>query len=498
MMPNHHVCLWRLVLTWAASWLAIVSLPCSSFGQDFFGPGAVWKLKVGYPQPEKNLQFMISVKQMQVSPGQLSTNVDGGQAQFTFTAPPETLVVGNTYTVSLQGVSYSGPEHKIPSASISLSQDCISKYAGAKDGERTHQRNLANRSVNVMPPPYKTELSYPNNDPKQLLTVSHSDELTFQFQPKTSGFDSDRSFGFYVSPNVGQTGVCVYEYVYEPFTPAPAAPTATATTFAIGPSPSGTTPGQEQPPQDESDYQTLLLQILAVLLGTGLAWLFPSLIHTISNALQGAGNRQNNSSSSLALTANPYWDEDLPSPPKPIGLGRSNRLSYNPNGTLNLADPATANWAIRIAHHHIYITGKPAGMYPPELQFLADGLFAMFGEPSALTPWPNWLFVPDPPTVTTSGVFASRYLERVAGLQTVDVVITDSSGATRVEQRLAAPDGIPPHVTSLGFDRRVVTDTLGRAVHVIDPPDSVVVSFPDRANLPVVQTRVSNDVGLRA
>ncbi len=495
----------------AATWLSIAVAGSDSDGQsfqDFRGKGAVWKLKAGFPQPDKNMRYMIDeAKLMQASPGSLTARTsDGVEAAFSFVPPPGTLVVGNQYTAALQGNSttHPGPPHKIPTSRMSMSQGCTSKLAGTKNGDGTHQRPNGNCSVTVYPPPFRADLTYPNNDPTQLHTAAHADELSFVFQPGETEL-SNRAFEFAVELNVGQSGVCLYLFVYEPDQPAPAAGTATATggggaiggRGAIGAG-SGGGPVVVPPGGSSStDPIRWISQILAVLLGAGLAWMLPALIHRVSNALQGAGGRSDPASSSNR-TAEPYWDEDLPIPPKPFRLGSTNQLQYDAAGNLNLADPATLDWAIRIAHHHIHITGKPAKMYPPELQNLADGLFSTFGEPSALNRWPNWLFVPDPPTMTTSGVYARNYLQRVAGLRTVDVVIKDPNGTTRVEQRLAAPDGMPPHVTSLGFDRRVLTDTLGRAVHVIDPPDSVVVSFPDRANLPVVRTQVSNPVVLRA
>lgn len=488
---------WKRAEIFAGVWMAFAVVTSFSYGQgyqDFLGTGAVWKLKSDFPQPDKNLQYMISeAKAMQVSPGQLTAKTgDGVEAKFSIVPPPPTLVVGQEYKASLTGVStsHSGPPHKIPYARMSLSQECISKIAGKKNGETTYQRVNEYSSVVVYPPPFRADMAGPEN---QLRTGEHSDELSFIFQPDSDSV-RDRAFSFYVSPNIGQSGVCLYVYTYEPYQPAPLAGTGPVTGSVTGTG-SGRGTGGVPPIPPKTDLNTLLLQALAVLLGGGLAWMFPSLIHSLLNALHGAGG-QSAASPFIDKTGEPYWDEDLPIPPKPIGLGTTNNLRYDADGNLDLADPATLDTAIRMAHHHIYINHGSAGMYPPELQALADGLFAAFGEPSALTAWPDALFNPDPPIVTTSGPYATNYLRNVVGLQTVDVVITDPSGATRIEPRLAAPDGVPPNVTSLGFDRRVMTDKLGRAVHVIDPPDSVVVSFPDKVNVPVVQTRVSDNGNL--
>lgn len=218
---------WKMAVTVAGLWLVLTALTCPSYGQtneDYLGDGAIWKLKPGFPQPDKHMQYAISQwgisGGMQVSPGTLiSKTSDGVECAFSFTPPPGQLAVGQPCRATLRGVSTSRPgaPNKIEFARIYVGQECTSKYAGTKNGERKHIRVDAYHSVVVYPPPFRADMAYPNNDPDGPHTGAHDDELSFMFQP-TSDQAKNREFIFAVG-----VGPCSYLYSYEPFTPAAAA-----------------------------------------------------------------------------------------------------------------------------------------------------------------------------------------------------------------------------------------------------------------------------------
>lgn len=271
----------KVLRTSAIVCLALAAVASSSYAQnsnDYLKPGAVWKLKPGFPKPDENLQYMISVaKAIEVTPGQMTLKTgDGVEVKLSFVAPPDTLVVGQEYKVSLTGVSTShpGPPHKIPSARMALDQACTSKMAGKKNGETAYQRLSENTSVVVYPPPFRADMAGPDN---QLRTGAHSDELSFIFQP------GGPTFNFSISPGVGQSGSLYYIYTYEPVQSVNPAGTADVTRTGSPPPPPPTPPSPGP----------LLLQILAALLGSGLAWLFPGLIQTLIDLLAGGPDATN-------------------------------------------------------------------------------------------------------------------------------------------------------------------------------------------------------------
>lgn len=69
------------------------------------GAGQVWRLKAGYPKPNKEMAGYIAQGTIDAQPGILRVKDGDGSASWVFTELPEKLVVGETYTLKLDSSS---------------------------------------------------------------------------------------------------------------------------------------------------------------------------------------------------------------------------------------------------------------------------------------------------------------------------------------------------------------------------------------------------------
>ena len=96
-----------------ARWLPLLAVslflaapPVSAQDANFFKPGAVWKLKAGSPTPDRNLDWHHKNTRNRIGGGKITfLPVEGIVCQFSYTEPPDQMVVGQTYRLSIQGIS---------------------------------------------------------------------------------------------------------------------------------------------------------------------------------------------------------------------------------------------------------------------------------------------------------------------------------------------------------------------------------------------------------
>lgn len=190
---------WLLLL---AVSLLLAAPPVSAQDANFFKPGAVWKLKAGSPKPDQNLEWHHKNNRNRIGAGKVTfVTQDGIVMQWSYTEPPAQLVVGQSYRLSIQGVSttHPGPPHKI--AHVGIGAD-VKVMTSPLDGQGIYRNR--NMSHGVIPPPLRPD--YGNNPA--------ADSIDFVFQPDS--FNKS----FRVWTHLPADGLPSLIYEYEPHTPA--------------------------------------------------------------------------------------------------------------------------------------------------------------------------------------------------------------------------------------------------------------------------------------
>lgn len=199
-----------MLLIRVARWLPLLAFslllasPSASAQGDFVKPGAVWKLKDGGPKPDVNLDWHHKNNRNRIGGGKITfVTQDGIVMQWSYTEPPDQLVVGQTYRLSIQGVSttHPGPPHKVAHVGIGADAKVMTSPL---DGQGIYRNR--NMSHGVIPPPLRPD--YGNNP--------IADSIDFVFQPDSF------SKSFRVWTHLPADGLPLLIYEYEPFRPAAA------------------------------------------------------------------------------------------------------------------------------------------------------------------------------------------------------------------------------------------------------------------------------------
>ena len=103
---------------------------------------------------------------------------DGVICTFSFSAPPAVLEAGQTYQLSLQGLSTSHPgrPHRVINVTIHADMELRSIQ------NPNHYRVPSNRSVYVYPPPFREDM-VPNAGAGP-INAAHSEVVAFEFRPE--------------------------------------------------------------------------------------------------------------------------------------------------------------------------------------------------------------------------------------------------------------------------------------------------------------------------
>lgn len=190
-----------------------VGLPTSAVAQhseekaDFIGPGAVWRLKAGYPKYNEHFESISQNPNNRAGPGQISVQhkTGAGITTFRFTPPPNELVVGQSYRIRMDAVGIS--QDLGVGAAIGMmwtGSPCRSVHEGRLVGSKQ-----PNSSFYIIPR---------LNRPSEVPNWDTYDELTFEFRP--SNFRSDGELEYPIVFGVIQGGGG-YVYEFEPYRPAP-------------------------------------------------------------------------------------------------------------------------------------------------------------------------------------------------------------------------------------------------------------------------------------
>jgi hypothetical protein len=184
----------------------VTAAPSTSVQGNVVKPGAaVWKLKDGWPKPNEHLDWHHKNTRNRIGGGKITfLPTEGVVLQWSYTEPPDQLVVGQTYRLSIQGLSttHPGPPHPVSHVGIGADAKVMTSPL---DGQGIHRER--NMSHGVIPPPLRPD--YGNNPT--------ADSIDFVFQPDSSS----KSFRVWVALPVAGIPLLIYEY--EPFKPAPTA-----------------------------------------------------------------------------------------------------------------------------------------------------------------------------------------------------------------------------------------------------------------------------------
>ncbi len=187
---------------WRRHKLVTTALSASVQGNLVKPGAAVWKLKDGWPKPNEHLDWHHKNTRNRIGGGKITfLPTEAVVLQWSYTEPPEQLVVGQTYRLSLQGLSttHPGPPHPVSHVGIGADAKVMTSPL---DGRGIYRER--NMSHGVIPPPLRPD--YGNNPT--------ADSIDFVFQPDSFS----KSFRVWVALPVAGIPLLIYEY--EPFKPA--------------------------------------------------------------------------------------------------------------------------------------------------------------------------------------------------------------------------------------------------------------------------------------
>lgn len=163
-----------------------------------YDDGAVWRLKAGYPKPDEDLLWFQQNSQNRIEGGNMTYQTSSGIVmRWSYDVPPDQLMVGQTYSLGIRGVSTShpGPPHEVMSVGIGTDQDVTSLHP--EDPGRNRRG-----TCHVIPPPWRDDYKWPT-----------SDIISFVFHPESGA-------GKYLIYIVfGREGFPMLMYEYEPYRP---------------------------------------------------------------------------------------------------------------------------------------------------------------------------------------------------------------------------------------------------------------------------------------
>lgn len=147
----------------------------------------LWRLKAGYPQPNKELKGYIANGSVEATRGIISVKDSHGSASWAFTELPDILVVGTTYTITLTSSS----------ATLNDPQNPIGYAAQMGVAGNADHSNEQHGTKYIKKNPTEADLKVGN--------IDSAGKVTFVFEPNQG------TFGVFVRI-VGIYGGYVYEY----------------------------------------------------------------------------------------------------------------------------------------------------------------------------------------------------------------------------------------------------------------------------------------------